>query len=188
MTKTSPLLLFVALVISACGSDAREGDSNAGAGNAVAVGAPDKSLVGGPAASRQANLDSPSGATPGPQPAGMSALPLQPLSEEDLTSTRQMGCSCMFDSRNSTYLQAIGDELMVRTAAGRQVCPVTDAQFKSLGKPDSVVMCGDVRLSIRETGPRSLDREADSSDTPATLSAAEGGTESRLNGSWGCAC
>jgi hypothetical protein len=186
MTKTSPLLLLVALAISACGSDAREG--NVGAGNAIAVEAPDRPSVGGPAASSPPALDSPSGAASASKPADISALPLRPLSEEDLISTRQTGCSCMFDSRNSTYVQAIGDELMVRTPAGRQVCRVTDAQFKSLGKPDSIVVCGGVRVSIRESGPRTLDPEADSSDAPATLSAAQGGAEGRLDGTWGCAC
>ena len=101
-----------------------------------------------------------------------------------MTSTTKMGCTCTFFSANSTYLQAIGDELMVRTHAGRQVCRISDAQFQSLGTPGSELACSGVRLSIREIGERIASPETDSSEGPATLSANAG----RLDGSWGCAC
>lgn len=176
MTRTSPFVLIVAFAVSACGNDAGEGYGNAGAGEAVAAAASPPTSV------------PPSGAPPAVQPAGAARVPLQPLSEEDMFSTAQMGCSCMFDSRNITYLFAIGDELMVRTAAGLQVCPITPAQLQSFGESNSDVPCEGVRVSIRETGARILSPESDSSSAPATLSATQSGVTGTLDGSWGCAC
>jgi hypothetical protein len=103
-------------------------------------------------------------------------------------STTQMGCNCMFDSRDRRYLLAIGEEMMVRTAAGLKICPITDAQFQSLGEPGGDVSCGGMRMSIRQTGARISSPESDSSEAPATLSATEGGVTATLDGSWGCAC
>ena len=176
MTRTSPWVLIVAFAVSACGNDAGEGDGNAGAGEPVAA-----------AASRPASAP-PSDAAPAAQPAGAASVPLQPLSEEDMMSSDQMGCSCMFDSRNSTYLLAIGDEMMVRTAAGLQVCPITNAQLQSFGESDSEVPCGGVRVSIRDTGARILSPESDSSSAPSTLTVTQSRVTGTLDGDWGCAC
>jgi len=188
MTRTSPwvLVLVLALAVSACGNDAGGGASNGGAGNAVAVDAAGNASAGSQAGQAGGSAIS-SQSAPIP-PSGAANMPLQPLSEEDLVSTTQIGCTCQFNSRNRTYVQAIGDEMMVRTPAGRQVCPITDAQLQSFGESDSDVPCGGVRVSIRVTGARTLDVEADSSEGPATLSASEDGTNGTLDGTWGCAC
>ena len=187
MKRTAPLLLLVALAISACGNDAGEGDANAVAANTVA--AADNGSTPSPTAPAGATRPAPaSPSASAAQPAGASAMPLQPLSEEDLISSTQTGCTCTFNRGDTSYLQTVGDELMVRTASGRQVCRVTDAQFQSLGEPDGEVMCKGVRVSIRERGPKTLDIEADSSDGPATLSATQSGSNSTLDGTWGCAC
>ncbi len=185
MTRTLPLVLILAFALSACGNDLGEGNGNAGAPEAAAAAAarPADAPPSGTAPGAK-----PAGAAPAAQPAGAARMPLQPLSEEDMMSSDQMGCSCMFDSRNSRYLFAIGDELMVRTAAGRQVCRITDAQFQSLGETDTDVPCGGVRMSIRQTGPRDLNVEADSSSAPAILSTTQDGVTGTLEGDWGCAC
>ena len=176
MTRIPPWVLILAFAVSACGSEAVEGDGNASAAESV------------PAAASRPAPAPPSGTAPAVQPAAAARPPLQPLSEEDMLSSTQMGCTCTFNSRNSTYLQAIGDELMVRTPAGRQLCPITDVQLQSLGQSDSDVTCAGVQMSISETGARILSPESDSSSAPATLSATGDGVTGTLDGSWGCAC
>lgn len=119
---------------------------------------------------------------------GVSTAPFLPLSERDLSSTRQMGCTCTFNSRNRTLVQAIGNELMVRTAAGRQVCRITDAQFQTLSGGSGSAACGGVRMSFRRTGRATSSPETDSSSAPTALTTGQGRTSRTLNGTWGCAC
>lgn len=113
---------------------------------------------------------------------------LQPLSEADLTSTRQMGCTCSFDTKSGTLVQTIGNEFMVRTQAGRKVCPVSDAQFQRIAGGSFTYSCGGVRMSLRSTGKTSSHVESDSSSTPASLTLGAGATRRSVSGSWGCAC
>lgn len=113
---------------------------------------------------------------------------LQPLSEKDLTSTRQMGCTCTFDTKSGTLVQTIGNEFMVRTQAGRKVCPVSDAQFQRIAGGSFTYSCGGVRMSLRQTGKTSTHVESDSSSTPASLTLGAGPTRRTVSGSWGCAC
>jgi hypothetical protein len=114
--------------------------------------------------------------------------PLVTLSERDLTSTRQMGCTCTFQSANRELIQAIGNELMVRTAAGRQVCRLTDARFSQISGATGTYVCGGVRMTLRKTGRSESHPESDSFTTPAALTMAKGRTSRTLNGIWGCAC
>jgi hypothetical protein len=113
---------------------------------------------------------------------------LQPLSEKDMMSTRQMGCTCTFDTKSGTLVQAIGNELMVRTQAGRKVCPISDAQFQRMAGISGTYSCGGVRMSLRQTGKTSSHMESDSSSTPASLTLGEGASRRSVSGSWGCAC
>jgi hypothetical protein len=129
-----------------------------------------------------------SGAKPAAKAPAASAAPLRRLSEADLTSTRQMGCTCTFDRGRDTLVQAIGIELMVRTAAGRQVCRVSDAQFQKLADGNGKAACGGVQMSFRTTGRASHSIESDSSETPAALTLSQGKSQTSLKGSWGCAC
>lgn len=114
--------------------------------------------------------------------------PLLPLSERDLTSTRETGCTCTFEARNRTLAQAIGNELMVRTRAGRQVCRISDAQFQRISSASGTHACGGVRLSLRRTGRSTPHMASDSVTMPATLTARRGRTSRSLAGTWGCAC
>lgn len=114
--------------------------------------------------------------------------PLGPLLEEDQHSPGQMGCNAMFTGPEGMYLSVIDGELMVRTPAGRQLCPITDAQLQSLGEPGGEVSCAGVRMSIRETGAREPSPETDSSSAPAILSATQDGVTGTLDGTWGTAC
>ena len=113
---------------------------------------------------------------------------LQPLSEADLMSTRQMGCSCSFDSKSGTLVNTIGNELMVRTQAGRKVCRISDAQFQRIAGGSGAYSCGGVGMSLRLTGKTSSHQESDSSSTPASLTLGAGATRRSVSGSWGCAC
>ena len=115
-------------------------------------------------------------------------VPLGPLLDEDSHSPDKMGCNCRFDAREGTYLSVIDRELMLRTPAGRQLCPISDAQLQSLGEAGGSVSCAGVRMSIRETGPRDASIESDSSSAPAILSATRDGVTRTLDGDWGCAC
>ncbi len=114
--------------------------------------------------------------------------PLGPLLEEDSHSPDRMGCNCMFRGREGLYLSVIDGELMVRTPAGLQLCPITDPQLQSLGEPGGEVSCAGVRMSIRETGARVSSIESDSASAPAILSATQDGVTGTLDGDWGCAC
>src|SRR4051812_11621728 len=97
---------------------------------------------------------SPTSAWSGAKPAAraVSTAPLRALSEKDLMSTRQMGCTCTFDHGRNTLVQMIGNELMVRTAAGRQVCRISDAQYQKIAGGNSKAACGGVQMSFRDTG------------------------------------
>jgi hypothetical protein len=114
--------------------------------------------------------------------------PLLPLSERDLTSTRQMGCTCTFDAGNRTLVQVIGNELMLRTRAGQQVCRITEAQFQTLSAARGSASCGGLRVSLRRTGRTTVHPASDSVSGRAALTARQGRTSRTLNGIWGCAC
>ncbi len=179
MTRTSLRVLVLASAVSACGGDAGGGDLNGNAVNAAAA----EAAGNGSATPSQSTPVAPSNAAA--QPLGM---PLGPLLDEDRHSPERMGCNAMFTGREGMYLSAIDGELMVRTPAGRQLCPITDAQLQSLGEPGGEVSCAGVRMSIRETGAREASIESDSSSAPAILSATQDGITGTLDGDWGTAC
>lgn len=184
MARTSLWTLVLALTLSACGNDSGGSDLN-GAGNAVAGNV---TQAGGSAAPSQ-SMPVPSSKAAATQSLGMpGGVPLGPLLDEDNHSPERMGCNCMFDGPEGRYLSIIEGELMVRTPAGRQLCPISDAQLQSLGEPGGEVSCAGTRMSIRETGARESSIESDSSSAPAILSATENGVTRRLEGDWGCAC
>ncbi|MGE3691552.1 MAG: hypothetical protein AB7F98_09240 [Novosphingobium sp.] len=116
-----------------------------------------------------------------------SASPLLPLSERDLSATKQMGCECSFNRGRATLVQMIGNEFTVRTRAGRQVCRISDRQFSSfsVGTP---VTCAAMNFTLRHTGRTVSHIESDSAVTPSALTIRRGRTRTVLNGSWGCAC
>jgi hypothetical protein len=116
------------------------------------------------------------------------AEPLLPLSESDQTSTKEMGCTCTMAVGSRTLVQAIGNELMVRTRGGRQVCRLTDARFRQISGATGTYGCGGVRMTLRKTGRSQSHQESDSFTTPAALTMAQGQTRRTVNGIWGCAC
>src|SRR5689334_18697740 len=79
------------------------------------------------------------------------APPLLPLSDRDQNAARGSGCQLSFNTARSTLVYAIGHELMIRTRAGRTVCPISDAQFSALSG-GGTRSCGGLRLTIRQTG------------------------------------
>jgi hypothetical protein len=122
------------------------------------------------------------------KPAAATVVRLQPLSEEDQISTREMGCSCSFEAKQGILVQAIGKELMVRTQAGRKVCPISDAQFHRLAGASGTYSCGGLRMSLRRTGKVTSEVASDSSSSPASLTLGERRTLRSVSGTWGCAC
>ena len=119
--------------------------------------------------------------------AANAAAPLRALSERDMQAAHGTGCQLTFDAGRSTLVYAIEHEFMIRTAAGRTVCRVSDAQFSRLSGGGSM-SCGGYRSTIRETG-RSVGHQAtDSASAPATLSVAGRGRPWTVRGNWGSAC
>lgn len=183
MARTSSWVLVLALAVSACGNDA--GSDNAAAAEAVGNGGAGSQAA--QANSTQSVPVPPSNAVA--QAAGMPrGRPLGPLLDEDRHSPERMGCNCMFQGREGMYLSVIENELMVRTPAGRQLCPITDPELEALGEPGGAVSCAGVRMSISETGERTSSIESDSSSAPAILSATKDGVTATVDGDWGCAC
>lgn len=114
--------------------------------------------------------------------------PLLPLSERDLNATRETGCECSFRVGRSTLVQMIGDELTIRTAAGRRACGISAEQFSALSNGRGTATCAGLRLSLRPTGPVTAHAESDSADGPAALSVGQGRNRRTQAGRWGCAC
>lgn len=128
-------------------------------------------------------FDTPSLQATSVAPAG----PLRALSEQDMSSTRESGCTCMFNKGRSSYIQMIGNEFMVRTGAGRQVCRITDRQFGNFSQRRPIA-CGGWTFTLRHTGRTISHPEADSAETPSALTMVRGRTRFVVNGTWGCAC
>jgi hypothetical protein len=116
------------------------------------------------------------------------SAPLLPLSESDQTSSKETGCTCSMDVRNRILVQAIGNELMLRTRAGRQVCRLTDARFQQISGATGTYRCGGLAMTLRRTGRPESHRESDSYTVPAALTMVQGRTSRTVNGTWGCAC
>lgn len=116
------------------------------------------------------------------------ANPLKPLSERDMASTREMGCTCAFSTRRATFIQVIGNEFMLRTASGRAVCRITDRQFSALSGGRGTIACGGKQLTLRPTGGVVSHEESDSASGPAALTVSQRGRSQVMRGDWGCAC
>jgi len=126
--------------------------------------------------------------SPQPEPTKQARVLLLPLSEADLTSTQETGCTCTMEVRNRSLVQAIGNELMVRTRAGRQVCRLTDARFQQISGATGTYRCGGLSMTLRRTGRSQSHQESDSFTVPAALAVSQGRARQTLNGIWGCAC
>lgn len=116
-----------------------------------------------------------------------STAPLYTLSDRDV-QTGESGCECSFRIGRRALVLAIGDELIIRTRAGRQVCRTTDGEFQAISDGSGAASCGGVRMSIRRTGRLIVDGPSDSADGPAALTIIQGRMRRTLRGRWGCAC
>jgi hypothetical protein len=125
---------------------------------------------------------------PAKQARAAASVPLLPLSDSDQTSTKETGCTCTMEVRNRMLIQAIGNELMVRTRAGRQVCRITDARFRQISGATGTYRCGGMAMTLRRTGRSESHQESDSYTVPAALTVSQGRTSRTVNGIWGCAC
>jgi hypothetical protein len=119
-------------------------------------------------------------------PAGAGA-PLRALSERDLRAAHGSGCQLTFDAGRSTLVYVLDHEFMIRTAAGRTVCRVSDRQFSALSGGGSM-SCGGYRITVRETGRSVGHMESDSASAPATLTVSGRGRPWTVRGRWGSAC
>ena len=115
------------------------------------------------------------------------APPLRPVSEGDQTSLHESGCQLSFNTRHDTLVYAIGHSLMIRTGAGRAVCPITDRQFSAFTGGGNR-SCGGLRLAVRRTGRVAGNEASDSASFPATLTVTGRGRPWTVRGFWGTAC
>lgn len=119
--------------------------------------------------------------------AAPASAPLRPLSERDQRAARGSGCELAFDTRRSTLVYVLDHDFMIRTAAGRTVCRISDAQFARLSGGGTQV-CGGYRITIRETGRGTANEASDSASTPATLTVTGRGRAWTVRGHWQTAC
>lgn len=118
---------------------------------------------------------------------GAGAAPLRPLSERDFRAAHGSGCQLTFNRGRSTLVYVIDHEFMIRTRAGRNICPISDAQFSRLSGGGTQV-CGGYRITVRETGASVGHMESDSASAPATLTVRGRGRPWTVRGQWGTAC
>ena len=121
------------------------------------------------------------------QPGGAGAAPLRPLSDRDMSAAHGSGCQLSFNRGRRTLVYVIDHEFMIRTRAGRNVCPISDAQFSRLSGGGTQV-CGGYRITVRETGASVGHMESDSATAPATLTVRGRGRPWTVRGQWGSAC
>jgi len=113
---------------------------------------------------------------------------LRPLTEADLNHTQETGCTFSFGKGNATLLQAIGRDLMIRTAQGFALCRFDQAQLDAFTDSKRALSCGGRTLRLRKTGATQSFLEADSAGWPATLRVTSGKAGATLAGNAGVAC
>jgi hypothetical protein len=113
---------------------------------------------------------------------------LLPLSDPDAYSTNESGCEFGFRQGRDTFVFMIGRSLILRDAAGRHVCRITDRQFGRFGYGPTAISCAGRRFTLRQTGPVVSHEEADSAEGPAALTIRQGGRTRVVTGRWGTAC
>ena len=113
---------------------------------------------------------------------------LLPITDADQTSMTESGCTQSFSQGNDTYLYAIGRTMLMRTAAGLNRCPVTEAQFQNFGTGRTTLSCGGRQLVLRPVGRSTPNQATDSNGGDATLTMTQGGHSRTVRGTWGVAC
>ena len=113
---------------------------------------------------------------------------LLPLTDTDETAGTETGCTAAFRAGRSDYVQLIGVELTIRTAAGRQLCRVPEQTAHAVLTGREGASCGGYRVFVRQTGRTKTFPANDSSSTPAVLTVSQGRTISTLRGDWGVPC
>ena len=119
-----------------------------------------------------------------------STAPLLTLSERDIATiqTQGSGCQSSFGIGRRTLVYALGEQLIIRTAAGRQLCPIRDVQIGMGTNERASVTCAGMRISFRRTGRVRSPMGSDSGDWPATMTIQQGRTQRRLAGTMDSAC
>ena len=113
---------------------------------------------------------------------------LLPLTDADESAGTETGCTAAFRAGRSDYVQLVGVELTVRTAAGRQLCRVSEQTADAVLTGREGASCGGYRVFVRQTGRTKTFPASDSSSTPAVLTVSQGRTTSIMRGDWGVAC
>ncbi|MBB5714833.1 hypothetical protein FHS94_001669 [Sphingomonas aerophila] len=120
--------------------------------------------------------------------AGVPARLLLPLSDADETAGTETGCTAAFRAGRSDYVQLIGVELTIRTAAGLHLCRLSGRTADAVLAGQAGASCGGYRVAVRQTGRTKTYPASDSSSTPAVLTVGEGHAATTLRGDWGVAC
>lgn len=102
-------------------------------------------------------------------PAG---APLRPLSQRDRMAAHGDDCPLFFEAARSTLVYIVDHDFMIRTGAGRTVCPITDAEAVALWDRGGSHGCAGLRLTFRLTGAAVTQEANDRASVPATLTVA----------------
>jgi hypothetical protein len=105
-----------------------------------------------------------------------------------MSSSKETGCTFTFDAGKHTLLQAIGNEVMVRTRTGLNACRISDAVFSKLVGGTSGATCGGYQLRVHQTGRIKSYEASDSAIWPATLTIGSGRAAQTLRGNAATAC
>ena len=119
--------------------------------------------------------------------AAAAGAPLRPLSERDQVTAHGGECPLFFAARQRVYLYVVDHDYLIRTAAGRTICNISDAQFSALADGGSQT-CGGYRITVRVTGPQVTIEASDSASSPATLTVAGRGRPWTIRGAWATQC
>lgn len=123
------------------------------------------------------------------QPGRAGAALLRPLSESDMRAAQGSGCEQSFDAGRSRLIYVVSNDLVVRTAAGRSICHITEDQFNAMARDGrGRLSCGGVRIAFHSTGRATGHQDSDSASAPAILTATARGRSSTARGRWGTAC
>jgi hypothetical protein len=115
-------------------------------------------------------------------------MPLVPLSDADVQSTQETGCTFTFTGAGRDYLPLVGSELMLRDQQGLRSCRLTEKEGEDLETGQATASCSGYRLRIQATGRSTSNAATDSSSGRAVLTVNHGGVATSMRGMWGVAC
>ena len=113
---------------------------------------------------------------------------LRPLSDADQAKIQEMGCESSFTAGRSTYIFAMNNRIVVRTASVPAICNIDNRILDGFFDAGRSVTCGGVKLALKHTARHKGNMEADSVSGPSRLTITRGSSRQILQGESGTAC